>query len=80
MKVKRYFVVHAPKSKVLHRYFGSKLVEGEKAACGIRLGWHWLWFSWPRRAKLLGMRRCQRCDNAKAPAQILVQRVQRSRA
>jgi len=58
MKVKRFYYVFAPTSKVRHLFFGTKFVEGEQAACGTRVqpGWGYAL------ARLAPRRRtCARC-------------------
>jgi hypothetical protein len=66
MKVRRYFAVTSPKAEdlVLHRYYGVKMVEGERTACGIAMGAGWLFWI-PKHAPRLHYKHCLRCERTK---------------
>lgn len=56
----RYYSITSPHGKVVHKYYGKKLVEGEKLACGARLGLHWRWTT----RKIAGLPFCTNCLRA----------------
>lgn len=71
MKIKRFYWVSAPAGKVAHMLFGKR-VEGEKLACGRRVGWpKWKWMT------LRTLPRCRDCMAAanSSDASVLVARV-----
>lgn len=59
--MKRFWYVFSPRSAVRHRYYGSKMIEGEQTACGIRMQPGWGYYDYLK-AKKIARANCKRCE------------------
>lgn len=58
MTVRRFFFTTSKKSRVLHRCYSDRHVEGERTVCGKAIAAGWIWM---QRQKSR-MRICHRCE------------------